>query len=145
MSAEGGTTESARGAASRSVPASSSIWQQAIRFALTTGLSAALSFGLPVALVELFGFDERRAVQIGFACAYIVNIVVVRSFVYRSRNHWARDFLAYVVVNGLFRLLEYAGFVFLQSTLGVPYAAALLVVLIASTIVKFFVYRFVFR
>lgn len=119
-------------------------WHQLLRFLLTSGISAMITVGLPILLVELAGFPERRAVQIAFASAYVFNLVVVRGFVYRSSNHWARDLVVYMVVNGLFRLAEYGLFVALTAGLGLAYYLALVAVLGLSTVAKFFAYRFVF-
>ena len=120
------------------------IVQQAGRFAVTTGLSATLSFGLPLLLVEVFNFSEYRAVQIGFATAYIVNIWVLRHYVFNSKNPWHHDVLLYVVTNAAFRLTEYAAFAAAMRYLDVPYYLIIFMVLAISSILKFFCYRFAF-
>lgn len=121
------------------------IFRQTFKFALTTGFSACLSFGIPVLLIELFLFERLTAVGIGFACAYLFNMAVIRSFVFESQSHWARDLLVYVITNGALRALEFVAFIIFVEWFGVHYAAALFIVLVASSITKFFTYRYVFR
>ena len=122
----------------------SKLVRQARRFVVVSGLSAALSFGLPIALVELGGVDHARAVQIGLVAAYLSNLFVIRKYVFGSTNRWHADVPKYVVVNGLFRVAEYLVFEFLFTWLAINYALALLAVLTASTVLKFFSYRFLF-
>lgn len=121
------------------------IARQALRFALTTGLSACLSLGLPVVLIEFFDFAQTRAVQIGLVSAYLFNVVVLRTFVFRSRSHWARDLVVYMLANGALRVAEYGLFVVLAQMLELHYAAALVIVLGVATFAKFFAYRTIFR
>lgn len=118
---------------------------QTMKFALTTGLSACFSFGLPIILAEFFDFAQGRAVLVGFVCAYLFNVVAIRSFVFESQSHWARDLVIYVITNGALRVLEFGAFIIFVKWFGVHYAAALFVVLAGAAITKFFIYRYVFR
>ncbi len=95
-------------------------------------------------LVETAGITEPRAVQIGFAAAYIANLVLLRNFVYRSTRGWRRDVVRYVFVNGAFRVGEYFVFLALYDNFGAPYPIALLTVLALSAFLKFFAYRALF-
>lgn len=117
---------------------------QVFRFGLSSGMSAALSFILPVALHELGGVAERVAVAIGFACAYLFNFAMLRLFVFRSGNTLRQDALRYLPMNGAFRLAEYGAFLFLNSVLLLNYALAVFIVLTVSTVLKFFGYRRIF-
>ena len=122
----------------------SKLFAQLLRFGVSTGFSAAMSFGLPIILHEAFGIEEKVAVAIGFAVAYLGNLLLLRMFVFKSTNDWKRDTAAYVVTNGVFRLLEYAAFLLLLDQAGLSYVPALLAVLVVSSIVKFFAYRTIF-
>lgn len=117
---------------------------QLFRFGISTGFSAALSFGLPLLLHEHLGVTETLAVAIGFAAAYLGNIWLLRNFVFRSTGNWRREVSRYVVWNAVARLLEYAAFYALFASLGVDYRFALLLVLGISAVLKFFLYRWVF-
>ena len=117
---------------------------QIARFGLSTGFSAAVSFGLPVILHETFDIGQKRAVAIGFVLAYVANLLLLKTFVFQSRGSWRREVPRYVVVNGTFRLLEYAAFTLLLDRLDWDYRVAVLSVLAVSAVIKFFVYRVIF-
>lgn len=117
---------------------------QLARFSVSTGFSAAMSFGLPIALHEGFGVAQKIAVAIGFAVAYIGNIALLRLFVFRSTGSWLHQLARYIPVNGAFRLAEYLVFLVLLDHLRLDYKLAMLVVLGASAAIKFFVYRWIF-
>lgn len=125
--------------------AESAIARQFVKFLITTGFSACLSLVLPITLVELFGFSQRAAVLIGFMLSYLFNIVAVRGFVFESQAHWVRDLVKYVIMNGALRALEFVAFLIFVEWFGVYYAAALFIILVVATIIKFFAYRYVFR
>lgn len=114
------------------------------RFTVSTGFSAAMSFGLPILLHEWLGVAERVAVAIGFATAYLGNIVLLRLFVFQSRGSWRKQLARYIPANGAFRLTEYFAFLLLFERAGLDYRLAMLVVLGASACFKFFVYRWIF-
>ena len=122
----------------------SGVAHQLMRFGLSSGLSAALSFMLPIALHEAGGVPERVAVAIGFVSAYIFNFAMLRLFVFRSRNSLRTDVLRYLPINGAFRLGEYGAFLLLEETLSLGYIASLFIVLAISTALKFFGYRRMF-
>lgn len=119
--------------------------QQLLRFGLSSGLSATLSFLLPIALHEAGRVPERLAVAIGFVLAYLFNFAMLRMFVFRSRNSLGTDALRYLPLNGVFRLVEYGGFLFLEGALSLGYIASMFTVLTISTVLKFFGYRRLFR
>lgn len=117
---------------------------QVMRFMVSTGFSAAMSFLLPIALHELFGVPEKTAVAIGFVTAYLGNMLLLRVFVFKSTNDWKRDIAGYIVTNGAFRLMEYGAFIALLNYSGLRYIPVLLIVLGVSAVVKFFAYRWLF-
>lgn len=114
------------------------------RFVVSTGFSAAMSFGLPILLHEWLGVAQRIAVAIGFATAYVGNIVLLRLFVFRSSGSWRTQLSRYVPANGLFRLAEYLVFLVLLEWAGLDYRMAMVIVLGTSACLKFFVYRWIF-
>jgi putative flippase GtrA len=117
---------------------------QLVRFGISTGFSAACSVLIPVILHEGFGVDERTAVAIGFTIAYIGNMLLVRAFVFKSVNNIKHDIPRYIVVNGLFRLAEYAAFLALLTWAPFTYLTSLLVILSVSAVIKFCAYRKLF-
>ena len=117
---------------------------QVLRFFASTILSAAMSFGIPVLLVEIFHLHKPVAVALGFGTAYLANLLLLRRFVFQSTNRWSRDVLGYVLTNGCFRVLEYVSFLLLLKMFGVQYLISLLLILGTSSIVKFFAYRVIF-
>ncbi len=123
---------------------SSRLAGQVVRFGASTGVSALLSFGLPMLLHEQFGISESSAVAIGFAVAYVLNILLLRSFVFRSNGSWREQLPRYLLANGIFRLAEYGGFLLLFYRLQIDYRISVICVLGVSAIAKFFVYRLVF-
>lgn len=125
-------------------PVARAVWAQLARFMVSTGFSAAMSFGLPIILHERVGVAERFAVAIGFAAAYVGNIVLLRLFVFRSRGSWRKQLSRYIPANGAFRLAEYAAFLLLFERADLDYRIAMLVVLGTSACFKFFVYRWIF-
>ena len=116
-----------------------------LRFGLATIVSASLTFVLPIFAHEMAGIAENTAVAIGFASAYVVNLILLKVFVYRSSGNWAKEVGRYIVVNGAFRLVEYASFYALSNIAGWDYRLSVLVVLALSAVAKFSAYRFVFR
>ena len=117
---------------------------QLARYGLSTLFSASLSFGLPVLLREVFGLESWLAVAIGFAIAYVGNLLLLKLFVYRSKGGWGGDTARYVVTNGAFRLAEYGAYLALERLAGLDYRIAVLIVLAVSAVLKFFAYRYVF-
>lgn len=118
---------------------------QLVRFGISTGFSAAMSFGLPIVLHGMLGMAVEVAVAIGFATAYAINIVLLRLFVFRSRGSWLRQLAHYIPTNGAFRVIEYLSFLGLFRLLHVDYRISIFVVLATSSSIKFFVYRIIFR
>ena len=117
---------------------------QLARFGASTGLSAGFTFGFPVLLHEWGGVSEKVSVGVGFATAYLLNILLLRLFVFRSKGSWRAQLTRYLPMNGLFRFAEYLTFIVLLEKLGIDYRVAMLAVLGTSAIIKFFAYRWVF-
>ncbi len=117
---------------------------QIFRYGISTVLSAALTVGIPALLHELFDVEERLAVAIGQSCALLLNFLMIRIFVFRSRRSARRDLAYYVGSAVAFRGLGYLLFLALFSLAHMFYFTALVLTLAISTLLKFLWYRFVF-
>ena len=118
---------------------------QLIRYGVSSGASAAVSLGLPVLLHEAFGVEQKLAVAISQASVLLLNFLMIRLFVFRSKSTAKRDLAYYVGSSIAFRGLEYLLFLALFELASLHYFLALLLTLGASTVVKFGWYRFLFH
>ncbi|MBB3353323.1 hypothetical protein CO660_31570 [Rhizobium sp. L9] len=115
--------------------------EELIRYGLATMASAAISFGLPVALHEIVGLADTSSVGIGLICAFALNFVSIRLFVFRSDGVIKRQLIGFLISTGLFRLAEFWGFLLLTK-LGTNYAVALIITLVCSFAAKFAVQKY---
>jgi putative flippase GtrA len=111
-----------------------------LRFGMATAVSATITLGLPVLLVEFGGVPERRAVAIALAVAFVVNFVTTRRFVFRSEGRAGGELWRFALTSAGFRLAEYLAFLGLHS-LGMVYFLAQALVLTMSFLLKFLVLR----
>ena len=118
---------------------------QLIRYGVSSGASAAVSLGLPVLLHEAFGVEQKLAVAISQASILLLNFLMIRLFVFRSKSTARRDLAYYVGSAVAFRGLEYLLFLALFELASLHYFLALLLTLAVSTVVKFGWYRFLFH
>jgi len=118
---------------------------QLIRYGVSSGTSAAVSLGLPVLLHEAFGVEQKLAVAISQASVLLLNFLMIRLFVFRSKSKAKRDLAYYVGSAIAFRGLEYLLFLALFELASLHYFLALLLTLAVSTVVKFGWYRFLFH
>lgn len=95
-------------------------------------------------LHEVSAVPVRAAVAAGFAASYLVNFLLLRSFVFRSANKALHDAPRYLVTNGALRLIEYGAFLALHEALHINYAVSIFLILATSTVVKFFAYQRLF-
>jgi len=117
---------------------------QLIRFGMSTGVSALVTVGLPTLLHEMFGIEQRIAVAISQSSALLINFLMIRIFVFRSKRAAPRDLAYYAGSAAAFRGLEYLCFLALFELGHLYYLAALVLTLGMSTLVKFVWYRFLF-
>jgi putative flippase GtrA len=99
---------------------------------------------LPIFLHEIMRLPANLSVGIGFLSAYVLNFVMLRSFVFRSSSTFRSDAMRYFPINAVFRFTEYFFFLILHSGIGINYIVANLTILTISTFVKFFSYRRLF-
>jgi len=114
------------------------------RFGISSVLSAAVTLGIPVLLHQGFGFEQRAAVAIGQSSVLLLNFIMIRVFVFRSRRPAQRDLAYYVGSAAAFRGLEYLMFLALFSLGHLFYLTALVLTLVLSTLLKFVWFRFLF-
>jgi putative flippase GtrA len=115
------------------------------RFAATSGASAVVTLGLPVLLHEVLAVEPKVAVAISQCFVILMNFLILRLFVFRSRRGARRDLVYYLGSALGFRATEYLLFLSLFELVGLHYFLALLLTLGTSTIVKFFWYRILFE
>jgi len=113
---------------------------QLARFAMLTGVSAAMTVGLPALLHEVWQVPPREAAAIAFTVAFFVNFASMRRLVFRSQRGARRDLITYALSSFFFRLAEYAAFVLL-TMVHIYYLVALVGVLAISAVTKFVWYR----
>ena len=117
---------------------------QLLRFGMATALSAIVSLGLPVILHEVFQVEQKVAVGISQATVLLMNFLTLRLFVFRGNGSMRGDLMRYFGSAAVFRGLEYLSFVALFELAGLFYLTALVITLLASTLIKFVWYRFLF-
>lgn len=117
-----------------------------MRFAAGGVLSFSVTLGTTALLHEVLGIVEAVAAAGGIGAALIVNFVFMRYYVFRgSAVPPVRQAIMFLSSSGLFRGLEYLGFLALNIILEVRYLVALPIVLSASFVLKFLVYdRWIF-
>lgn len=118
--------------------------RQLARYGVSAVTSAAVTIGLPVLLHEAGGIEQAKAAAISQTTALLVNFVMIRVFVFRSRRGAPRDFAHFALSAVAFRGMEYAVFLLLFELGGMYYLLALILTLGASTVLKFIWYRFLF-
>jgi putative flippase GtrA len=115
------------------------------RFGVAAVISATITMGVPIGLHEGFGVDERAAVAIALAIAFVVNFFTARLFVFKSGGNARRELWRFLGVSLGFRLAEYGAFLLLFG-LGMVYFVAQFIVLASSLALKFLVQKhFVYR
>ena len=104
-------------------------------FALNLGLTAALSDGL--------GLPPALAFAVTLATVTTMQFLLLRHVVFPSRHRpWLKQLGEFLASIAAFRALEYAAFVLIYQTLGLHYLLTVALVLSASFVGKFLVYRF---
>lgn len=116
--------------------------QQALRFALLSGLSFVVNLSTTYLLHEWVGWSSLVAVPIAMAIVTVMNFCVLRGFVFSGdgRGWWAQ-FAYFVLSIAGFRVAEYAAFVLLHGVLSSPYLITYAGILAASLVCKFLFLR----
>lgn len=116
----------------------------ALRFPIAVGISASLTIGSPILMVNFLGFSERVAVAIAMVMAFCVNFFLNKFFVFRSRHKARRQLLRFLATNILMRIIDYIAFLALFSGLGLHYLLAMVLVLSVTTTTRFFLFSRIF-
>lgn len=118
---------------------------EAIRYGIATGLSAGLSLLLPLFFHELLKLPEEMAVALALLIVFAVNYFVIRRFVFQSSGPAKSEVFKFLLATGAFRICEYLAFLVALNFTDLNYMKILILVLIASFMLKFIVHRtFVF-
>lgn len=118
---------------------------EGLRYLVMSGVSAAMSLGIPFVLHEGLSVPPSIAVAIGLGTAFLVNFATAKHYVFKRKGFAKAQFGRFTLVSFLFRLGEYLAFLVLHSVIGIEYMIANFSVLLASFALKFFVYKgFVF-
>jgi putative flippase GtrA len=89
-----------------------------IRYVLASLLSAGITLGVPVVMVELGGLDPSLAAATALLLALVAN------FLLRNDGRWQAQAVRYLLVAALFRLGEFCVFLVLHHLLGLFYVVA---------------------
>ena len=113
--------------------------QPQVRFVVLSGVSFGLNFGLTVGLAQIAGLPPPTAFAIALGTVFVVNFLLMRFYVYRASaaSLWGQ-LVRYVPSAFLFRFAEQRVFAWVHAQDWLPYQLAVIGVLGASTVVKFF-------
>ena len=115
------------------------------RYMVMTCTSAVISLGIPFVLHEGAAVRPSIAVAVGLLTTFFVNFAVAKRYVFRRLGALKTQMLRFAFVSLNFRVGEYIFFLLLNFAFGIDYMIALITVLVASLIAKFFIYKlFVF-
>ena len=115
------------------------------RYMVMTCTSAVISLGIPFVLHEGAAVRPSIAVAIGLLTTFFVNFAVAKSYVFHRIGALKTQMMRFALVSLNFRVGEYLSFLLLNIAFDIDYMIALIAVLIASLIAKFFIYKsFVF-
>lgn len=112
------------------------------RFALLSGISFTLNFGLTVLLHEWLAVPQEAAFAVSLVTVFVVNFLACRYVVFDGRGGSAKKQLAlFTITSVVFRGSEYVVFLLVHTLAGVEYRVAILSILAVSAVLKFFTYR----
>jgi hypothetical protein len=93
---------------------------------------------------QRLGWDAEQAYATALLAVFMITFWVYRYFTYGStRTSAERQFLRYVAATGLFWLMEFYGFVWAAPRLDLDYRVTVLVLTLASMLVKSLVLKYV--
>ena len=112
------------------------------RYMVMTCTSAVISLGIPFILHEGAAVRPSIAVAVGLLTTFFVNFAVAKSYVFGRAGALKIQMMRFAFVSLNFRVAEYVSFLLLSLAFGIDYMIALITVLVASLIAKFFIYKF---
>jgi putative flippase GtrA len=117
-------------------------WAALVKFGLGGVLSVSIALGTTALLHEVLGVREALAAAGGLVAALTANFFVLRYVVFRGTVvSVPQQVLGYLGSAGVFRGLEYLGFLLLNGLVQIHYLVALTTVLGVSFLLKFFVFE----
>jgi putative flippase GtrA len=111
------------------------------RFIAVGGLSAAVNIALTVTLHEVVGLSTGMSFACALVLVFVMNFFLARSYIYQAGGPRSSQFARFLAWTAAFRLGEYMLFLLLNPIMGIYYIASILIVLVASNLTKFVVYR----
>lgn len=112
------------------------------RYALASAFSFLFVIGCTAALHELVGLSETLAPALALLLAFVVNFVLLRTYVFPGQSAPLGRQIAETAVTSLaFRAFEYGVFLVFHLGLDVNYLIATGASVCVSALGKFFVYR----
>jgi putative flippase GtrA len=116
--------------------------REGIRYVMAGVLGFTASIVVLIVLVELVELPPATAAAISFAIAFVINFTLARYFIFpNSDGSFTGQLARFGAINFMVRSGEYFLFLVLIGTLAIHYALCLLLSLILSNLIKFFVYR----
>lgn len=104
-------------------------------------ISAGLNISITVVLHEILGVMVEVSFLVGISTVMIVNFFAARSIFRAQGGDSRRQFVMFVISSLCFRGGQYLSFLALHTWLGIPYLLAIIVVLGAFFLFKFFFFR----
>ena len=114
-------------------------------FARYTGLGAVslfLNIAITSVLHERIGLSEEISYACSVSAVFLMNFVLARKFVYKSKGRLVGEFAGFLSTALGFRVVEYILFIILNTVVGIYYITSILLVAIMSFITKYFAYKF---
>lgn len=112
-----------------------------LRYVAITLLSAAVNFGVAIALADGLGTSEELAYGVALITVFAMNYLFMRYYIFAGPQRGAAgQFVIYTASAVGFRTSEYLAFLVLHTWLGMHYLLAMLLILGGSFIAKFLYY-----
>lgn len=111
------------------------------RFIAVSALGLALNLAITITVHEVLGGSEETAFAVAIVTVFVLNFLACRYFIFdAARGDPRRQFLGFLMSSGLFRVLQYAGFLLVHTVLHVQYLVAAILVLGFTFFAKFSFY-----
>ena len=112
------------------------------RFAAMGAVGFGLNVAVTVSLHEWLGAPEELAFAVALVTVFVFSFLTSRYLIFSgaSRAGARKQLFKFVLSSAGFRFAEYVGFLVLHTLFGLPYLVAIVAVLGASFLTKFFTY-----
>lgn len=121
--------------------------KELVRFFIGGLVSVGTALSVTTLAHEIWEMPTQTAGALGFVGALLVNFLMLRGFIFRDHSGRFREQVTgYLSAALTFRSLEYGVYYVLSGLAAMQYQVAMVVVMVASSLLKFFVYdKLVFR